>query len=211
MPPIPPQPVQISCPNCNNQYQAHLHTVVDVTQQPDMKQRLLAGQLNTATCPQCGVTVMLSTPLPLVYHDAEKQLCLVYVPQEINMTAEQQEQWIGDNTRMLMQNLAPDAPRAHLLTPRRLISMASLVDAILEADGIPREVLEQQRKRVDLIGQLASALADEQQFNQLVEQHRDELTPELMATVDAFLQASAQEGRDDSAQVLQMLRDKLMR
>jgi hypothetical protein len=181
--------------------------IVDVTQQPELKQKLLGGQLNLAVCPHCGAGTMLGTQL--VYHDAAKQLCLVYIPQELNLSAEQQEQIIGESTGILMQNLPPDVSRAHLLTPRRFMSLASLVDAILEADGIPREVLEQQRRRADLISQLAMALQDENQFAQLVEQNRADLTPDFFAALDAFLQASVREQRDDSAQVLSILREKL--
>jgi hypothetical protein len=90
-----------------------------------------------------------------------------------------------------------------------MMSLPSLIDAILEADGIPREVLEQQRKRVELISELASALADEQQFASMVEQHKESLTPELFATIDAFIQTGVQEGQDESIQVLQMLKSRL--
>jgi hypothetical protein len=89
------------------------------------------------------------------------------------------------------------------------MSLASLIDSVLEADGIPREVLEQQRKRVELISTLAAALPEEQEFNRLVEEHRAEMSPEFFATIDAFIQASVQEGQNESAQVLQMLRGKL--
>lgn len=207
MPPIPPQVAQIACPNCGNPFQTPLYTVVDVTQQPELKQALLTGRLNVAVCPKCGMATMLG--VPLVYHDAAKQLCLVYIPSELKLTAEQQEQVIGDTTRAIMQSLPAEASRAHLLTPRRFMSLASLIDSILEADGVSREVLEQQRKRVEVISQLAQALPDEQQFARLVEQHREALTPEFFATLDAFIAASEQEGQDESGQMLRLLRQQV--
>lgn len=205
---IPPQAVQLTCPNCNSQFQSQLFTIVDVTQQPELKNALLNGQLNVAVCPNCNFSMMLGAPL--VYHDLEKKLCLVYIPQELNLSAEQEEKLIGDHTSILMQTLPPDAPRGHLLTPKRMMSLGSLVDTVLEADGIPREVLEQQRKRVELISQFAEAMGDEAQFARLVEQHKAELTPEFFATIDAFMQASAQGQRDDSSQMLAMLRQRLV-
>jgi hypothetical protein len=207
MPPIPPQTVEINCPNCGNRFPVQLYNVVDVSQQPELKQHLLSGQLNLAVCTNCNTATMLSTPL--VYHDLEKQLCMVFIPPELNLPAEQQERLIGDTTGVLMQNLPEGAPRGHLLTPRRMMSLPSLIDTILEADGIPREVLEQQRRRVELISELASALADEQQFTSKVEQHKAELTPELFSTIDAFIQTGMQEGQDESIQVLQMLKSRL--
>jgi hypothetical protein len=184
-----------------------LYNVVDVTQQPELKQQLLSGQLNLAVCTNCGTATMLSTPL--IYHDLEKQLCLVFIPPELNVSAEQQERLIGETTGILMQNVPEGAPRGHLLTPRRLMSLPSLIDTILEADGIPREVLEQQRKRVELISELASAMADEQQFAALIAERQNELTPELISTIDAFIQTGVQEGQDESIRVLQMLKQWL--
>lgn len=208
MPPIPPQPVQLTCPACGTNFRTGIYTIIDVTQQPELKQLLLGGQLNLAVCPNCGAASMLGAPL--VYHDADKQLCLVYFPQELNARPEEQERFIGDSTQVLMSSLPPNASRGYLLTPRRFISLASLIDAILEADGIPREVLEQQRRRVDLISQLASALENEQQLARLVEQHQQDLNYEFFATLSAFIDASAQQKQDESVQMLTHLRDKLV-
>lgn len=207
MAPVPPQTVQIQCPACGHPFQTQVHSIVDVTQQPELKQMLLGGQLNLAVCPHCGQAVMLGRPL--VYHDADKQLCLVFVPQELKLTAEQEERFIGDATAALIQSLPAETPRGHLLTPRRVMSLSSLVDTILEADGIPREALEQQHRQIELISRLAETLPNDEQFGHVVEQHRAEMTPEFFAVLNAFLQASTQEGRGDSAQMLHALREKL--
>lgn len=208
MPPIPAQAVSIQCPACGHTYQTNIQTIIDVQQQPELKQALLAGQLNVAVCPQCGAATMLGTPL--FYHDAEKQLYLVFIPQELNLSAEQEEGLIGEHTSALMTSLSSDAPRGYLLQPRRMMALATLIDTILEADGIPREVLEQQRLRVDLISQLASTFDDEAQFQQIFEQHRAEVTPELIATINAFIEHSPRGQEDDSVRVLVHLREKLI-
>ncbi len=208
MPPFPPQPVQVNCPNCNSPIRTGIYTVVDVTQQPELKQALLGGQLNVALCQNCGMGSMLGAPM--VYHDAEKQLCLVYFPQELNASPEEQERFIGETTSAIIRSLPPETPRGHLLNPRRFLSLPSLIDVVLEADGISREMLESQRRRVELISELASALDDEQRFAALAEQYKDELDDDFFATLQAFLAASAQEGRNDSVQILQTLLDQLL-
>lgn len=208
MPPIPPQPVQLTCPVCSSSIRANIYTIVDVTQQPELKQALLSGQLNLAVCSNCGSATMLGAPL--LYHDAAKQLCLVYFPQELKARPEEQERFIGEATNLIIRSLPPDTPRGHLLTPRRFMSLASLIDAVLEADGIPREVLEQQRKRVDLISRLASELENEEKLKALVEQHKDDLDYEFFATLSAFIEASSQEQRGESVQMLTRLRDTLV-
>lgn len=208
MPPFPPQPVQVNCPNCGSPIRTGIYTVVDVSQQPELKQALLAGQLNVALCQNCGMGSMLGAPM--VYHDAEKKLCLVYFPQELNASPEEQERFIGETTSAIIRSLPPNAPRAHLLNPRRFLSLPSLLDTVLEAEGISREMLDNQRRRVELISELASALDDDQEFAGLVAQNKANLDDDFFATVQAFLAASAQEGRKDSVEILQRLLDQLI-
>lgn len=206
MPPIAPQPVQLSCPACGTTFRTGIYTLVDVTQQPELKGALLGGQLNVAVCPNCRTASMLAAPL--IYHDAAKQLCLVYFPQELSARPQEQERFVGEATSFILRTLPPDAPRAHLLNPRRFLTLPSLLDAVLEADGISREMLEGQRRRVDLISELAGALEDEGQFAALVEQRRAELNPEFFATLNAFVQATPA-AQSDSRELLLHLRERL--
>jgi hypothetical protein len=206
MPAIAPQPVQLTCPNCGTAFRTGVYTLVDAGEQPELKQALLAGQLNLAVCPNCGTASMLGTPL--IYHDANKQLFLVYFPQELNASPAEQERYVGDATSFLMRGLPAEAPRAHLLNPRRFLTLASLMEAILEADGITKEMVEAQRLRIDLISQLAEALPDEEQFAALVQERRAEITPELFAMISAFVQAAPPAQRD-SQQMLVLLLSRL--
>ena len=134
---------------------AQVFTLIDVGIQPELKNYLLAGQLNMAVCPNCGTPAMIAAPL--IYHDPAKQLLLVHFPQQLNARPEEQERFIGDATGMLLRALPQSAPKGYLLAPKRFLTLNSLVDTILEADGISRETIEAQRKRVELISQLVEA------------------------------------------------------
>src|SRR5689334_1366303 len=192
-----PQAIQLACPNCRTPMRAQVFTVIDVGVQPELKNYLLAGQLNLAVCPNCGTPAMVAAPL--IYHDPAKQLFLVHFPQQLNARPEEQERFIGDATQAIMRGLPADAPRGYLLNARRFLTLNSLVDTILEADGISREMVEAQRARVDLIGLLAEAYEQgEEQLANAVEQNKDKLDYEFFATLTAFGEASAQGGRDDS-------------
>jgi hypothetical protein len=205
----PPQAIQLACPNCRTPMRAQVFTLVDVGRQPELKNYLMAGQLNLAICPNCGTPAMIAAPL--IYHDPSKQLFLVHFPQQLDARPEEQERFIGDATSLIMRDLPANAPKGYLLAPRRFLTLNSLIDTVLEADGISREVVEAQRARVDLIGQLAEAYEQgEEQLARAVEQHKDKLDYEFFATLTAFADASAQAGRDDSSDVLLGLRDKLI-
>ncbi len=204
-----PQAVQLACPNCRTPIRAQVFTVIDVGVQPELKNYLLAGQLNVAVCPNCGTPAMIAAPL--IYHDPAKQLFLIHFPQQLNARPEEQERFIGDATSLIMRELPQEAPKGYLLAPRRFLTLNALLDTILEADGISREVIEAQRTRVELISRLAEAFEQgEPQLAAAVAQNKAALDFEFFATLTAFADASAQGGRDDSAQLLEELRAKLI-
>lgn len=203
-----PQVIQLSCPNCRTPMHAQVFTLVDVGLQPELKNYLLAGQLNMAVCPNCGTPAMIAAPL--IYHDPAKQLLLVHFPQQLNARPDEEERFIGDAAAALMRSLPQNAPKGYMLAPKRFLTLNSLIDTVLEADGISRETIEAQRKRVGLIGQLVEAFEQgETQLQALATQNKDALDYEFFATLTMFVQSSMQSGRDDSGQILLALRDKL--
>jgi hypothetical protein len=53
---------------------------MNVTQDPDAKELLLAGTLNVFQCPKCRYESLLD--VDFLYHDAEQQFCVQYYPYE---------------------------------------------------------------------------------------------------------------------------------
>ena len=208
MPMLPPQPVSLTCPNCRTAYQAPVFQLIDVGQAPELKQALLSGRINVAICPQCGTGGMLAAPM--LYHDPAKQFWFALFPQEIQATPQEQEQFIGALTQVVMRDLPPDAPRGYLLTPRRFISLATMLDTILEGEGIPRAALEAQRKRTELLGRLLEVAEDEQALKQRVEAHQDALDYEFFLTLAAYIEAAEQEQDEESKERFTTLRDRLV-
>ncbi|GIV95824.1 MAG: hypothetical protein KatS3mg057_0481 [Herpetosiphonaceae bacterium] len=218
MPVLPPQPASVQCPNCRTTFTTPIYSLIDAGKQPELKNALLSGQINVAVCPGCGAGGMLATPL--IYHDPAKQLFLALLPQELNIKPEEAERFIGDLTRFVMADLPNDVPKGYLLTPRRFISLQSLVDAVLEAEGVSKEMLAAQRKRVELIGRLAEALEQDRQqqaqgepgkaFQELAEQHKQDFDYEFFLMLTALLEASTREQQQESADLLSEVRQRLM-
>ncbi len=205
----PAQMVQITCPNCRAPVRAQVFTFVDVGQYPELKSALIAGQLNVAVCRSCGTPAMISAPL--IYHDAAKQLFLVFVPQQGNLRPDDIERLIGEATNISMRSLPPDAPRAHLLAPRRFLTLNSLIDTILEADGVTREMVEAQQLRVELISRLAEAFEQgEQAFTEVVAQLQPALDYDFYTMLTQFIEASTQNGNAETAQLLISIRDRAL-
>lgn len=151
--------VQIQCPQCRQPLLAEVRQVFDVGEDPRAKALLLSGAANVAQCPNCGYQGPLATPI--VYHDPDKELLLVYTPPELGLHRDQQEKVVGPLLNQIINRLPPEKRKAYLLQPQTMLSFESMVERILEADGITKEMLQAQEARLRLIRRLANASGDD--------------------------------------------------
>ncbi|MCY4107056.1 MAG: CpXC domain-containing protein [Chloroflexi bacterium] len=154
---VGPQAVTLSCPNCRNNYPAELINIIDAGANPVEKEKILAGNLNVTRCPSCQATNPIV--VPILYHDAGKDLCITHIPPELNLTTDQQEKIVGELLNGLMSSLAQEKRRGYLFQPRSSLSMQNLREQILTAEGFSEEEIQQQRKLNELLQQLLSAPA----------------------------------------------------
>ena len=70
---------QIKCPTCGNLSEMTLWQSITVSDSPDLKEDLLKGKINIFRC-SCGTSALV--PVPLLYHDQEKQLMISFSPCE---------------------------------------------------------------------------------------------------------------------------------
>ncbi len=136
----------LACPRCGHRFPAIVEQILDVGRDPQVKARFLSGRVNMVACPNCGHTLGVGTPL--LYHDPSKELLIVYVPMELNISPSERENIIGDLTRRLTNSIPPEQRRAYLLQPKQALTLPGMVDMILDADGITREMREAQREKV---------------------------------------------------------------
>jgi hypothetical protein len=142
---------------------------------------------------------------PLLYHDPEHELALVLMPNQLNLHNNEQQRIIGDFTNSLINKLPPEQRKAYLLTPRIFFNMESLVNTVLEAEGITPEVLERQRAKALLINQLLQAQSEEQ-LRQVAKEHEGELDYEFFQMLTASAQTAHADGQTQLAQALLGLR-----
>lgn len=195
---LPPQAVQLTCPNCRTQYQAPVFQMVDVGQYPDIKTALLSGRINMAVCPKCGTGGMLA--VPMVYHDPAKQFFFVLFPTEVKGTPQEQEQFIGAMTQLVLRGLPPEAPKAYVLAPRRFITLNALLDVVLEGEGITKAQLAAQRQRTELLGQFLEIDNDPEALQALIQSRQTEIDQEFFVTISAYLQAADQAGDQEAVE-----------
>ena len=206
--PFAPMPTPIRCPQCNTSFVVEVRTVVDVGGEPELKEQFLRGQVNYARCPNCGAGGMLSSPL--LYHDPEKELLISYIPPEMGYTADQQEHVVGGLVNAVMNQLPPERRKGYFLQPRTALTLDGLFDAILEADGVSREVLEGQRAKLRLLNELLAAVDDDRTLGTLIEQHRAELDYEFFLLLSNLIDADETGEADEHVMGLTQLREELL-
>lgn len=197
---------QITCPNCQQPFRAILEQLLDVGYDPTVKERLLSGRVNLVTCPHCSYQGFVSTPL--MYHDHSKQLAIVYIPIELGLQKVEEEQIIGSMARLVMQRLPENAPKGYLLNPTPVLSLQGMLDLVLEADGITREVIEAQRRKLELIEEMANASQEE--LDALIEANMELFDAVFFELITAAAQAASQGGDGRSSLRLLNARGRLL-
>ncbi|RMF37876.1 MAG: hypothetical protein D6759_01830 [Chloroflexi bacterium] len=180
--------VQLTCPNCHRAFTTTVEQILDQSRDPTAKARLLSGQLNVVICPACGFQGALN--IPLLYHDPEKELALIFLPMEMGGSDLERQQMIGSLTNRLMSQIPPEQRKGYLLQPKTFFSMESLVKEVLAADGITQEMLEAQQKKVQLIETLRQQADDPLALAATIGEHQDLLDEEffylLAMTIESY-------------------------
>ncbi|MBN2555922.1 MAG: hypothetical protein JXA97_08290 [Anaerolineales bacterium] len=181
------QLTQVTCPNCKTPFQAEVEQILDVSQDPGVKSRLLSGSLNLIQCPACGFQGQLN--LPLVYHDAEKELMLTYAPVDLSVSKNEQEMMIGRLIKQIVDQLPAEKRKGYLLQPKSVLTLQGLAENILEADGITKEELESQRAKMKLFEDLLRT--PEEQIDAFVKDHDEQIDAAFMQLASLTIQATA--------------------
>jgi hypothetical protein len=171
--------------------------VIDVGREPALKAALLSGRLTNLAA-------------PFIYHDPAKQLALILMPMELNLSDFDQQRVIGQLTQAVMRSLPEGAPRGYLLQPKVFFSLQSLIEAILQADGVTPEMLRAQQERVDLLRDLVRLLSDEAALRARARENDAKIDATFFEILSASLEANLAAGRSQAVQQLDQLNKVLL-
>ena len=130
---MPRTMTQVRCPNCKAPVQAAIEQLIDVSEDPSAKARLLSGSLNAIRCPSCRYEGALASPL--VYHDPAKELLLTYVSMELGLKKDHQERLLGQLINQAVNRLPPEQRKAYILQPQAMLTLQGMTERILAADA----------------------------------------------------------------------------
>ncbi|MBN1537874.1 MAG: hypothetical protein JW908_14140 [Anaerolineales bacterium] len=196
----------INCPNCKKSIQADINQLFDVGAEPAMKQLFLSGNFNIAQCPYCGFQGNLAAPI--VYHDPEKELLLTFVPPEVGLSRDEQERALGVLINQAVNRLPQEKRKAYLLRPQTVLTLQGLVERVLEADGITKEMLQAQQNRLNLIQQLLKASPDAQK--EIAVKEDEKIDAEFFGLISRLVETTMAGGDQEGAKRLSELQKNLL-
>lgn len=185
---------QVPCPNCRQPVVAEVEQLFDVGVDPQAKQRLLNGAANVIRCPNCGYQGQLA--MPVIYHDPSKELLLTYFPAELNLPVMEQEKQIAPLMNRVVNSLKAEQRKAYLFKPQQMFTYQNLLEKVLEGEGITKEMMDAQRKRVELLQRLLS-ISDEGVV-EAVKKEAALVDSEFFTLLSRMLEAGLS-GRDEAA------------
>jgi hypothetical protein len=198
--------MQVPCPNCRTPVLTAVEQLFDVTQDPAAKQRFLSGRFNLIQCPNCRYQGQVATTL--VYHDADKELLLSFAPMELALPQAEQERTIGKLVNEVVGKLPQEKRKGYLFNPKPVFTLQALMERVLEADGVTKEMLDAQRAKAALAQKFLQT--PDEQWPALAEENDAQLDSTFFQMLTASLEATLAGGNQAAAQRMLLLRNRLM-
>lgn len=185
---------QVNCPSCRQPVVVEVQQMFDVTEDPLAKQKLLSNAVNFLHCPNCGYQGMLG--VPLVYHDPKNELLLTFFPPDLNKTINEQEKQIGPMINRIIDRLPQEQRKAYLLQPQSMLTYQTLIEKILESEGITKEMLEEQQKKVKLLEKLLTTTKDDRL--KVIKEEESQIDAAFFSILNRIMQSAIPQGDEAS-------------
>jgi hypothetical protein len=195
-----------TCPRCRQPVRVEIEQLFDMQDDPRAKQKLLSGAFNRINCPSCGYEGTLSTPI--VYHDPNKELLLTYFPPTLGLPVNEQERLIGPLITQAANKLPPEKRKAYLLRPQTMFTMDTMVERILEADGVTKDMLQAQQQRLTLLQRLLTMPPENRA--EVVKQEDALIDQDFFALLSRVIEGIVSQGDQQAAQQIFSLQQDLL-
>jgi len=199
--------IQTTCPRCHQPVVAEVQQLFDMNADPTAKQKLLSRAVNVSHCQSCGYEGLIATPI--VYHDPDKELLLTFFPPDLGLPVNEQEKQIGPLITQVVNTLPAEKRKGYLFQPQTMLTYQTLIDRILEADGITKEMMEAQQKRVGLLQRLITTPVSEDRVK-IIKEEEAIVDGNLFTILTTLVESAINQGDEKSAQMLADLQKELL-
>jgi len=96
---------EIKCP-CGEVFEAELLSAISVSDNPELKEALIAGEINLVSCPKCGE--MFYAECFILYHDSQNELIAFVYPLSFQNQAAQCREKMQKEFKAALENIAQE-------------------------------------------------------------------------------------------------------
>jgi hypothetical protein len=125
------------------------------------------------------------------------------------MPVNEQEKFIGPFINQVMNKLPPEKRKAYLLRPQTFLTYQSMIEKILEKDGISKEMLDEQQKRLNLMQRLLQTASPEARAA-IIQENQAELDETFFALFNRLIESAVQSGQQQTAQAMALVQQELL-
>jgi len=186
---------------------AEIQQLFDMNTDPQAKQKLLNGSANVIECQTCGYQGLY--PTPIVYHDPEKEILLTFFPPELGMSVNEQEKMVGPLINRVVNDLPMEKRKAYLFQAQSMLTYQTMIEKILEGDGVTKEMLDDQQKKIQLIQRLLST-PNEESRKEIIQQEEELIDETFFGLLNRLVEATVAQGDQQSAQQLALFQQELL-
>ena len=198
---------QISCPRCRMPLTAEIQQLFDMNTDPQAKQKLLNGEANVIQCQGCGFQGLY--PTPIVYHDPEKEILLTYFPSELGVSINEQEKMVGPLIKRVVNDLPMEKRKAYLFQAQSMLTYQTMMEKILQGDGVTKDMLDAQQKKLQLIQRLLST-PNADSRKEIIQQEEVLIDETFFGLLNRLVEATVAQGDKQSAQQLALFQQELL-
>jgi hypothetical protein len=128
---------------------------------------------------------------------------------EMGLGHNDQEKLIGQLVKQAMDNLPPEQRRGYMFQPQTVLSMQTLMEKVLETEGVTPEMIARQRSQAELLETLVTA--DQDVADVLIKERADEIDESFFILLRTMLEAAENANREEETLKLINLQAKLYR
>ena len=198
---------QISCPRCHTPMTAEIQQLFDMNTDPQAKQKLLNGAANVIQCQSCGFQGLY--PTPIVYHDPDKEMLLTYFPPELGVSINEQEKMVGPLINRVVNDLPMEKRKAYLFQAQSMLTYQTMMEKILQGDGVTKEMLDNQQKKLQLLQRLLSTQNAESR-KEIIKQEEALIDETFFGMLNRLVEATIAQGDKQSAEQLALFQQELL-
>ena len=126
-------PHDLQCPHCGNEQETRVWDSLNVTLDPELKEKLYRGEVNQFECEKCGQKTFIDAPL--LYHDMTQKFCVQYYPPNALKDTDFLKNFNSDGWQKSMLSIPKELCK-YLQKPHVVFDMNEMIRYVLFRDLI---------------------------------------------------------------------------